>query len=86
MTPWQWFWLPADGDEYGGWDGEHGSKEQAILRAQRELRSGDVFFVIEARSSTAMEHEGAECVPFLRTRNKERLIVGPTLNQGPSHD
>jgi hypothetical protein len=32
---------------------------------------------MEARSSEAREYEGSECVPFLRTRNREMLAAKP---------
>jgi hypothetical protein len=75
MTPWQWLWIEEGDDESGGWRGEHVSREQAIDDAERELIAGTAFLIIEARSSTSMEYEGADCVPFLRTRNRERLVV-----------
>lgn len=77
MTGWQWHWLEEGGEEFGGWSSEHGSREAAIAEAQRELPRGAAFFLIEARSSEALEHEGADCVPFLRTRKRERLVNGP---------
>lgn len=75
MTPWQWWWLEEGDDEHGGWRGEHCTREQAIADANDALPSGIKFWVVEARSSTSEEHEGAECVPFLRTRNKKALIT-----------
>lgn len=78
MTPWSW---------YAGHPGEHtydlacdcASRDDAIRGALRELDAGETFQVIEARSSEAREHEGSDCVPFLRTRNHEILIAGPHL-------
>lgn len=77
MTLWQWFWLEEGGPEDGGWMGEYPTRETVIAAAQRELPPGITFHIIEARSSTAREYEGADCVPFLRTRNREALINGP---------
>lgn len=81
MTPWQWWWIEEGEDEHGGWRGEHDTRAQAVNEAQRDLPGGTAFYVIEARSSEAIEHEGSECVPFLRTRNKERLVTGDAQPQ-----
>ncbi len=78
MTPWQWFWLEEGDDGNGGWCGEHDTREQAVFDAQETLGAGVRFYVIEARSSTAEEYEGADFVPFLRTRGKELLTNGPS--------
>lgn len=82
MTPWRWWWLAEGDDSHGDWRGDCDTREEAIRVAGRELRDGTAFDVMEARSSTAMIHEGAECVPFLRTRNRERLIVSLPREQG----
>lgn len=79
MTPWRWWWIEDGNDEDGGWMGDHLTRDKAIADAQRYLPAGTAFDVIEARSSDAMKYEGAECVPFLRTRNRERLVAGPRL-------
>lgn len=73
MSPWQWWWLEEGDDEHGGWCGEHNTREQAVADAQQTLPPGARFYVMEARSSEALEYESAECVPFLRTRNKEKI-------------
>lgn len=78
MTPWQW-WAGTveDVDSDGSWDlGEFDSREEAIDHASRGYPAGTPFYVIEARSSTSMQYEGADIVPFLRARNKERLVTG----------
>ncbi len=77
MTPWLWFWLERGDGEDGGWQGERATREQVIREAQRELPVGASFRIVEARSSTAARYEGADCVPFLRTRNHETLTNGP---------
>lgn len=77
MTFWQWWWLESGESEDGGWQGEFTTREAAVAAAVRELPVGTSFDVIEARSSTSVNHEGADCVPFLRTRNRETLTVGP---------
>lgn len=76
MTPWQWWWL-EDGEDEHGWCGEHYTRAQAIADARDTLPSGVKFWIIEARSSTALEYEEDECVPFLRTRNKELIWMAP---------
>lgn len=76
MTPWQWWWLERGDDEHGGWQGEQDSRDAAIAAANRELPFGTAFEIIEARSSEALEHEESECVPFLRSRNRETLTAG----------
>lgn len=76
MTPWRWWWLEEAGDNDGGWCGDCSTREEAITDAQRNISFGEKFEVMEARSSTSMEYEGADCVPFLRTRNRETLFHG----------
>lgn len=77
MTPWKWWWLAEGDDGHGGWQGEHDTREQAIGEAQRQLPASINFSAMEARSSTSMEYEGADCVPFLRTRGKELIWRAP---------
>lgn len=77
MTPWQWWWIEDGDDEHGGWRGEHDTREQAIADARDVLPVGIKFWVIEARSSTSVEYEAADCVPFLRTRGKEMIWRQP---------
>lgn len=77
MTFWQWWWLEYDGQEQEGWTGGCASREAAISEAQREVPVGAQFLVIEARSSSAAKHGGADWIPFLRTRNRELLTNGP---------
>lgn len=81
MTPWQWWWIEDGADEHGGWGGDCDTREDAIVKAQREVDAGEAFFVIEARSFEAMKYEGTDCVPFLRTRNKERFVNGPIARE-----
>lgn len=77
MTVWEWWWLEDGGQEYEGWAGACASRDDAIKEAQREVPVGARFIIIEARSSTAEKYEGADWVPFLRTRNREVLTNGP---------
>jgi hypothetical protein len=74
MTPWTW-WAGHVGEP--SYDiAEASSREAVIAAAEREIGPGDTFQIIEARSSEAVEHEGSDCVPFLRTRNHEIRTVG----------
>ncbi|WP_404711535.1 hypothetical protein [Sphingomonas sp. MMS24-J13] len=79
MSPWRW-WVgfDEDGEPETYNIGEVGSRVQAIALGQRETRAGDRFWIIEARSSEDMRHEGADSVPFLRKRNRESFVNGPT--------
>lgn len=77
MTGWEWWWLEVGDEEHGGWQGACSTREQAIRAAQRELPIGAQFHLIEARTSTARQYEEADCVPFVRTRNRETLTNGP---------
>lgn len=81
MTPWKWWYVAEiDANDNDGWWGEHDSRGEAVEAAQRTFAPGTRFYVIEARSSEAVKHEGSECVPFLRTRNKE--LVEPNSSTG----
>lgn len=80
MTPWQWWAASVPGHDEGEWElGEFDSRDEAIAAANKEFGIGEPFYVIEARSSTAAKYGSGnfEIVPFVRTRNKERLIAGP---------
>lgn len=77
MTPWSW-WAGVPGEECYDLAMDCPTREAAIREALREVRPGDKFQVVEARSSEAAKHEGSDFVPFLRTRNHEVLIAGPT--------
>lgn len=78
MTPWRWYaGIPGEDNYDLAWD--CASRDEVIREAVRELEPGDTFQIIEARASEAAEHEGSDCVPFLRTRNHEVLTVGPAL-------
>lgn len=77
MTPWQW-WAGevGDVDAEGVYAlGEFATRDEAVTAAQREYPAGTDFYMIEARSSEALEHEGADMIPFLRTRNREVMTV-----------
>lgn len=76
MTPWRW-WAGHPGESNFDVACECSSREEAIREACRNLGPGDQFVIVEARQSEAAKYEGAECIPFLRTRNRELLTVGP---------
>lgn len=76
MTPWSWWAGDLGADAYGlACDDK--TRDAAIQVASRQLKPGEKFQIIEARSSTAAKYEGADFVPFLRTRNHEIITVGP---------
>jgi hypothetical protein len=76
MTGWEWWAGDIDEDDYG-LEGGCPTRDDVILRASRGMNPGDQFRIIEARSSTDRRYEGSDIVPFLRTRNKEIITVGP---------
>lgn len=79
MTPWRWWAGDAENVEGDGqYDVDFDTRQQAVAWAIREY-GGSPFYVIEARSSTAEKYSDGshEIVPFLRTRNKERLPEPP---------
>lgn len=75
MTPWAWYWKHPDDESYGE---ECSSREAVIAAAHREVRPGETFEIIEARMSEAVEHEGSDFIPFLRSRNHEVLTAPPS--------
>lgn len=75
MTPWAWYWKLADDESYGE---ECSSREAVIAAAHREVGPGETFEIIEARMSEAVEHEGSDFIPFLRSRNHEVLTAPPS--------
>lgn len=76
MTPWSWWAGEIDCETYD-LACECATRDEAVQDALRQLKTGERFQVIEARSSTAAEH--TDFVPFLRTRNHEVLIAGAHL-------
>jgi hypothetical protein len=74
MTPWGWYAGELDELTYDLACDEP-TREAAIREACRNLRPGEQFQIVEARSSTDRKYEGSDCVPFLRTRNKEILTA-----------
>jgi hypothetical protein len=76
MTGWEWWAGDIDEDDYG-LEGGIPTKDEVIRRVSRYMKPGDRFRVIEARSSADRRYEGSDFVPFLRTRNKEIVTVGP---------
>jgi hypothetical protein len=83
MTPWRWWVGHFEEIEcYEGYSNEVASRDEAIAWGKKEW-PGQLFYIIEARSSEAMQHEGADIVPFLRTRNKE--LIEPTIHEIVEH-
>lgn len=74
MTPWSWFAGEIDAEAYD-LACDVATREEAVREALAQLRPGERFQVIEARSSEAIKHEGG-IVPFLRTRNHEIMTAG----------
>lgn len=74
MTPWTWFAGRLDEEVYDL--AEESTREKAIEIASQELSAGEQFRIIEARASTQKKYEGADFIPFLRTRNAEIITVG----------
>jgi len=81
MSPWSW-WAGVPGERTYDLACDCATREDAIREGLRELQPGERFQIIEARSSEAAEHEGSDCVPFLRTRNHEILTAGPVPSDG----
>ncbi len=79
MMPWHWYWKHEDDESYGE---ECSSREAVIAAAHREVRPGETFEIIEARMSEAVEHEGSDFIPFLRSRNHEVLTAPLQAEQG----
>jgi len=76
-SSWEW-WV---GNHFALDDGEYDlgcvkTREDAIAVGLRETAPGELFYIIEARSSTARKHEGADFVPFTATRNATVLCHG----------
>ena len=72
MTPWAW-WAGHIGEDYE--IAEASSRDAVIQAARREIAPSAPFQIIEARSSTDRHFDGADVIPFVRTRNHE--IIPP---------
>ena len=77
MTRWEWWAGSLDEDTYDL--ANEASREAVIREASRGMKAGDQFRIVEARSSSDKKYEGADFVPFLRTRHHEVITVGPVL-------
>jgi hypothetical protein len=85
MTPWRWWIGEADiVDSESQYDADCDTREAAIAWANREYPAGTPFYIIEARSSEDRRHEESDLVPFLRSRNKERLVTPDPSHATPS--
>lgn len=82
MTDWEWFAGSIGDVECEGIYPAGGCRTlddalTELVQQGVEVIDGEVIVcVVEARSSTAMRYEGAECVPFLRRRNEQTLSLG----------
>lgn len=84
MTRWEWWAGELDDDTYG-LEGAEPTRDGLIRKVSRYMKPGDQFRIIEARSSTDRRYDGADFVPFVRTRNAEIITVGPVAaNPHPS--
>lgn len=80
LTGWRWWAGDAHDVEAGEAYhlGDFATRDEAVRAACREMVAGDAFYVIEARFwDRATDPPDLDFVPFARTRNRERLIVGP---------
>lgn len=75
MTPWAWYWRDPEDEAYGD---EQPTREAVIEAARRDSCAGDVIEIVEARMSEDRRHEEADVIPFLRTRNKETVVLNAT--------
>lgn len=74
-APWRWYaCVEGEHDCYGF---ESPTREEALAAISREFGPGTVVELIEAKFSTAAKYEGADFVPFIRTKNHEKLTIGP---------
>lgn len=77
-SEWEW-WVGVPGAE--AYDlGLAMTRSEAVRIGLRETLPGDEFEIVEAQTSTARRYEGADFVPFIRSRNYERLKNGPHLS------
>lgn len=87
MTGWEWFAGGYGDVEYDGVypAGGCATKDDAIAELARQgiepVDGRQLFYVIEARSSTAKRHYvDPEVIPFVRTRNHELLDLGEVVD------
>jgi len=81
-SAWEW-WAGIVGDDCYELAGGCSTRERAITEALRNAGDEDVIQIVEAQSSSAMKYEGADFVPFVRTRNQEVLGRGAALRATP---
>lgn len=73
MTRWEW-WAGIVGEPIYDVAGGCSSREEVIAEALRNVSADEDIQIIEAVSSTAAKYDGADHVPFVRTRNHE--VIG----------
>ncbi|KUO53163.1 MAG: hypothetical protein APF82_00820 [Sphingomonadales bacterium BRH_c42] len=90
MTPWQW-WIGSYGNvEYeDAFElGDFTSRDEAIEAGRKEW-PGKVFYIVEARTSTAAKYaDGSyDVVPFCRQRNRELIepVASVAIDQIADH-
>lgn len=78
MTRWEW-WVGYDekGPPENYEIASCLSRAGAIHAGLRATKLGEKFWIVEARSSEDQRYEGADFVPFKRTRNLECHTNGP---------
>jgi hypothetical protein len=74
MTNWEWWAGEIGAETYDLACGEK-TRDAAFKTASDLLDPGTEFQIVEARTSTAAKYEGADFVPFVRTRNYERATA-----------
>lgn len=73
-TNWAW-WAGVVGEDNYDLACEISTREDAIREGLSNTVDGEIVQIIEAQQSTAAKYEGADHVPFTRTRNHE--VIGP---------
>ena len=71
---WKWYACPeGETDEFAY---ESDTREAAIAAIAKDFPPETVIEVVEARMSSARRYEGDDFVPFIATRNAEKLTLG----------
>ncbi len=72
-TNWAW-WAGVVGEDTYCLASDVRTREEAIREGMNNACEGEIVQIIEAQQSTAAKYEGADHVPFTRTRNHE--VIG----------
>lgn len=71
---WKWYaCIEGEGNDCAY---ESDTRDAAISAIAQDFGPGTVIEVMEARFSTAKRYEGHDFVPFIATRNAEKLTLG----------